>query len=112
MPGLSADALRPLSGLEHVRQSVRTILATPLGTRVLRREFGSRIFELIDRPMTAATVLDIYAATAEAVIRWEPRLEPRVVSIDAAAPGSITLRLLAEHRPTRRDIVLDGIVVA
>ena len=35
---------------DHIRQSVRDILTTPLGSRLMRRDYGSEIFALIDQP--------------------------------------------------------------
>lgn len=34
--------------LDHIRQSVQDILTTPIGTRIMRREYGSLIYQLID----------------------------------------------------------------
>jgi len=64
---------------------VRDILTTPIGTRVMRRDYGSRLMELVDAPLTPATLTEIYAAAAEALGRWEPRL--RVERIRASAAG-------------------------
>lgn len=62
-----------IDGLRHIEQSIAQILTTPIGSRVMRRDFGSLLPELIDRPLTAETVLLIYAATATALHKWEPR---------------------------------------
>lgn len=85
MPGTNAETGKELTGLAHLRQSVRDILTTPIGTRVMRREYGSRLMELVDAPLTPATLTEIYAAAAEALGRWEPRL--RVERIRASAAG-------------------------
>ena len=82
MPGTNNETGKELTGLAHLRQSVRDILTTPIGTRVMRREYGSRLMELVDAPLTPATLTEIYAAAAEALGRWEPRL--RVERIKAA----------------------------
>ena len=57
---------RAVSGLAHLRQSVRDILTTPLGSRVMRRDYGSGLFKLIDRPLNGVTLAALYAATADA----------------------------------------------
>ncbi len=51
MRGTDANTGKALSGLEHLRQSVRDILTTPIGTRVMRREYGSQLYALIDAPL-------------------------------------------------------------
>ena len=47
-----------LSDEAHLRQSITDILTTPLGSRVLRRDYGSRLYELIDAPISRQTVSD------------------------------------------------------
>jgi phage baseplate assembly protein W len=64
---------QPLSDWPHVEQSIGVILSTPIGSRVMRREFGSELFDLIDRPMTDRIILAIYAAVVLAIAKWEPR---------------------------------------
>jgi phage baseplate assembly protein W len=80
---------RPLGDWDHVRQSIEVILSTPIGSRVMRREFGSRIPDLIDAKLTRSTVLAIYSAAAEAIETWEPRFRLRTASISAADAGGV-----------------------
>lgn len=74
MVGMSSSTGKPLSGAAHIAQSIGTILSTPIGTRVMRRDFGSLLFELIDAPGNAATIMLMRAATAIALRQWEPRI--------------------------------------
>lgn len=73
MYGMSRQTGRALSGVEHVRQSIVDILTTPIGSRVWRRDYGSRLPDLLDNPINAGTLLDIYTASADAIAKWEPR---------------------------------------
>ena len=89
-----------LSGFDHVRQSIGVILTTPIGSRVMRREFGSELFDLIDRPMTDQVILAIYSATVMAIARWEPRYAVTACAItDASAEGGISLQLSGVYYP-------------
>lgn len=63
-----------ISELDHIIQSSSDILETRIGTRVMRRDYGSLIPELVDQPFNDATRLRLYAATAMALMRWEPRI--------------------------------------
>lgn len=81
-----------LSDWPHVVQSIRDILTTPIGSRVMRREYGSELPLLIDRPMTQKVVLAVYAATAIALARWEPRFVLTGVAL-READGNGRLRL-------------------
>ncbi len=74
MIGLSATTGRTLIGAAHMAQSIADILTTPIGSRVMRREYGSLLPDLIDAPFNHATRLQAYAAVAMALMRWEPRI--------------------------------------
>ena len=96
MPGLSATTARLLTGDRHLAQSINDILATPLGTRVMRRDYGSDLPRLIDAPQNGETLVDLFAATAEAIDRWEPRFVLRRVEVAAAQAGKLSLTLTGE----------------
>ncbi|MCY1379971.1 hypothetical protein D9M69_677410 [compost metagenome] len=58
----------------------------------MRREYGSQLFELIDQPLNDHTRLRAYAATALALMRWEPRLRlTRIRLSQGNAPSSAIL---------------------
>lgn len=88
----------PLSGWPAVLQSIAVILTTPLGSRVMRRDFGSELADLIDRPMSSEVILAIYAASAGAIARWEPRFRLTGIRLTSGgAPGQVRLELRGEH---------------
>lgn len=74
MAGMNAHSGRSLVGINHIQQSIANILNTPVGSRVMRREYGSLLPELIDRPFSDSLMLQVYAATVIAITRWEPRV--------------------------------------
>ena len=80
-----------ITGLDHLRQSLGDILTTPIGSRVMRREYGSLVPELIDHPDNLATQVRVYAAVASALMRWEPRFRlSRIESLrEADRPGAV-----------------------
>ncbi|PKA32508.1 hypothetical protein CWR41_22540 [Cedecea lapagei] len=96
MKGMNARTGRPLSGSAHLRQSILNILTTPVGTRVLRRDYGSELPELVDAPVDAALVARIRRATAGALNRWEPRI--RVTRVYVLAAGSGFIEVVIEGR--------------
>jgi phage baseplate assembly protein W len=112
MIGLDNQTGKTMSGLAHLKQSIMDILLTPLGTRVMRRQYGSRLFELIDAPMNGATIIDIVAATAEALATWEPRIAvERVVLDEVASTGRIGLTLYGKYLPDGKPIKIDGLIL-
>lgn len=111
MNGIDRTSGKRLSGQAHLRQSIQDILTTPLGTRVMRRDYGSRLFELVDAPVNAETIAEVYAATAEALDRWEPRLRLTNIDVQAVRGGHITLSLQGEYRPDGQLITLKGLIL-
>jgi len=106
MPGMNVSTGRRLDELAHIRQSIRDILTTPIGSRVMRRDYGSLLPELIDQPLHDATLMQAYAAAVMAIIRWEPRVRVQRVqrSVSTTNPGAATLAIDA--------ITTDGQAVA
>ncbi len=101
-----------IQGLAHLRQSVEDILSTPLGSRVMNRSYGSNLFELTDAPMNRNGVMDVIAATAEALAIWEPRLKVSNVTVgQPTASGTMQVSLSGIYTPTGKEINLDGIVI-
>ena len=111
MLGVNQTNGSQLSGVAHLRQSIIDILTTPIGSRVMRRDYGSRLYELVDAPINRGTLVEIYAATAEALVRWEPRFRVSRVQVEAVQVGHAQLLLEGEYRPTGQTIQLEGLVV-
>jgi len=94
MIGMSARTGRTLSDSAHLAQSIADILTTPIGSRLMRREYGSLLPDLIDAPLNDATRLQAYAATAMALMRWEPRIRLSRVQLGLGErPGRAVLDL-------------------
>lgn len=98
MTGMNAATGRRMSEDEHIRQSCGDILKTPIGSRVMRREYGSLLPELIDHPAHGANRMRLMSATVMALLRWEPRIAVTSVSIDVAADGKITVDMQTVRR--------------
>lgn len=112
MTGTDANSGKALSGLAHLRQSIIDILTTPIGTRVMRRDYGSRCFEFLDAPTSRQTIVEIYAAAAEALLKWEPRIKVQKIIADAITPGSIQLTISGIYVPEGNPVAIDGVIVA
>ena len=111
MRGTNRETGKALDGLAHLKQSIADILTTRKGTRVMLRDYGSELPALVDRPMNAELVVDLYAETALALATWEPRLRLKTVAIAAADIGRIELTMTADYLPDGREITLEGIIV-
>ena len=102
MIGMDRTTGRQIAGEDHLRQSITDILTTPIGSRVMRREYGSDLPALIDAPINSKTIVDVFQAAAEAIGRWEPRIRLRRVQVSAAEAGRMTLIL--EHEAGTLDV--------
>lgn len=111
MRGMNRETGKEISGIDHLRQSIEDILTTPVGTRVMRRDYGSRIFTLTDRPMNRAWLARLYAATAEAIDRWEPRIKVKRVRLMSADQGHVSLEIEGTYMPDGKPVKLEGIKV-
>ncbi|KAF0676737.1 GPW/gp25 family protein [Profundibacterium mesophilum] len=109
MSGMDRITGRALDADAHLAQSIADILGTPLGTLVMRRDYGSTLPDLIDAPINGETFVDVVQASAEALAAWEPRITLERVQILAASPGRAELRLDVSRAaaPIALDITVD-----
>ena len=80
-----------VSGNEDIEQSIRIILSTKPGERVMRPTFGCRAQELLFESRSAATVSLLQEYVYQALRIWEPRIEVRQVQVinDDDQPGTL-----------------------
>ena len=92
---------KKISPEEHIRQSLEDILSTPKGSRVMLRDYGSRLFELLGRGIDK---MSIFTAVHEAIARWEPRVRLSAVRV---LDGPDEEKKLSEGNVS---ILLDGVI--
>ncbi len=103
MAGMNATTGSPISGNAHLAQSIADILSTPLGSRVMRRDYGSLLFDLLDQPINGSLPMLLRAATAIALRRWEPRLRLTRVTIDGEpAAGRLQMSIAGQRTDLAR----------
>ncbi|EHD23643.1 MULTISPECIES: GPW/gp25 family protein [Brenneria] len=91
--GMNPNGLGTLTDSDHLWQSARDILTTPIGSRVMRRDYGSIVPDLIDAPQNEVTRLQLMSATVIALTRWEPRIALNAVDIVYSASGKVEANL-------------------
>lgn len=84
--------------LIDIKNSIKDILLTPLGSRVMLPEYGSRIYELIDRKVDDEFRADLSCFVIEAVEKWEKR-----VKID-----EVRLIGLKDHKLSFKVVLMSG----
>ena len=107
-PRVGADGrLAWSAGEENVRESIRLILLTEPGERLMREAFGCGLRRFLFEPNTATTRQLIRERITQAIGRWEPRvaLEDVAVEPDDADPRlvavTIAFRLVATQAAGR-----------
>lgn len=94
--GMSRKSGLSIDQTDHILQSVRDILTTPIGSRVMRRDYGSLLPFLIDSPLNAYFLMQMRAAVIHALMRWERRVTPiriELMTDNQAIQGIATLMI-------------------
>ena len=91
--GMSRSTGRAVEDMAHINQSVSDILRTPIGSRVMRRNYGSLLSALTDQPQNAALRLQIMAACYSAILRWEPRISLSGITFDTTYSGEMVVNI-------------------
>lgn len=102
---------KELEGIEHLKQSIVDILTTPIGSRIMRRNYGSRLFELVDKPINRDFALEVYAAVAEALNKWEERFKLEKVKVEGVKEGKINISIEGMYLPSNENILFKGIII-
>lgn len=108
--GMCAKTGKRLSGIDHLKQSINDILTTLVNTRVMRRDYGSMIPSCIDMPTNRQNLLQLYVHIADALKRWEPRLDLlRIKFHSLTASGKLSINLDAKY--LGHQITIDGVIL-
>ena len=95
-------AIATSSGTEDIDSSIRMILCTAPGERLMRPEFGCRVWELLFEPINSNTLGLMADYTRQALAQWEPRAE--VTEVDVAprtgADGAVDIHITYEVQST------------
>lgn len=102
---------KSISEINHLRQSISNILTTPIGSRVMRRDYGSNLFNKIDRPINGELIAEIYLDIVESLFIWEPRFELDQVFVQEVIKGKITIDLEGSFLSNGEKITLENIEI-
>ncbi|AVK80655.1 GPW/gp25 family protein [Campylobacter fetus] len=80
--------------LISIEESIKDILQTPLGTRVMLPEYGSRLCELIDKRIDDEFRANLSWYVIEAVEKWERRVRVDEVRLISLAAHKLKIKLV------------------
>jgi phage baseplate assembly protein W len=105
-PGLNRrGGVALVSDEDKVAQAIFVILSTPIGQRVMRPTFGSRLHELIFAPTNPETFGMAEMYVQDALNFWEPRIEVLDVIAGSAEdrPGCLSIHIRYRIKSTHAE---------
>ena len=96
MQGMDEKTGKFLSDVEYLKQSIKTIITTRIRARVMRRNFGSNVFNRIDKPINGELIAEIYSDIVEALFTFEPNFSLTKVSVNSIEEEKLYLDLEGE----------------
>jgi phage baseplate assembly protein W len=103
------------TGAGDIDRSLRIVLATAPGERVMRSQFGCRIWDMMFEPVTENLLGAMGEAVLDAVAQWEPRIEVNEVNVladpDDASLVRIVLRYTVKTTNDERNLVYPFYVI-
>ncbi|MFN3254055.1 MAG: GPW/gp25 family protein [Ilumatobacter sp.] len=110
-----SGAIAMTSGVADIDSAIRMVLTTAPGERLMRPDFGCRIWEMLFEPINANTLGLMGEAVKEAIGRWEPRVELDDVRLDSSGhnDGEVFIHVDYTVRTTndRRNLVYPFYVI-
>ncbi|MDQ1684288.1 MAG: uncharacterized protein QOC82_1025 [Frankiaceae bacterium] len=108
-------ALRTSEGPADLDRSMRVVIATAPGERVMRPQFGCRIWDLLFEPVTPNLLGQMAQAVRDAIAQWEPRATVEDVEVhqddDDHALVHISVRYVVRSTNDRRNLVYPFYVI-
>jgi phage baseplate assembly protein W len=97
-PNPAADDALQAEYEEDIRQSIRVILETIPGERVMRPDFGSGLMAMVFEPLNFTTIALVKQRVEEALVLWEPRIDVHEVKVTAAGAPRNRLDIDIEYQ--------------
>lgn len=98
--GIDAETGGTIYGWSHVEQSIRDILFTRFGERIMREHYGAFLAGLLGRNITTKEVAPVLAAISSAIDMWEPRFKVTALKpISVSRDGALGIYIEGEYRP-------------
>ena len=98
---LAAAGLAESAGVAKVERSIRIILGTGYGERLMRPDFGCNLKSLVFAPRTTATANLARFYVTEGLAQWEPRIEVLDVAIQDGDLGAMLIDITYRLRATQ-----------
>ena len=91
-------SIRLTDGAADIDAAMQVVLTTAPGERVMRAQFGCRIWDLLFEPVTANVLGLMAQAVRDALAQWEPRVEVEQVNAVPDPRDSALVMITVEYR--------------
>lgn len=91
-------AIAMSGGFEDIERSVRIILSTSPGERLMRPQFGCRVWDLVFEPVNETFIGLMGEAVLDALVQWEPRIVVDEVLVLPDDDEAGLVRVLVRYR--------------
>ncbi len=110
--GMNAQSGEPLEGIAYLKQRLRDVIITPLGSIVGARDFGSLLYQMLDKNLDSSFYMDAYVKLADAISNPANGLDDfklSNMSIETVADQQIEITVSGSYLATGEALQLDGI---
>ncbi len=102
-PAVSRDGRTSIVAYDDdIRQSIRIILGTDQGERVMRPDFGAGLRSFVFGSMSATALHTVRTRVENALVEWEPRIDVENVTVeeDSQELSKLNIRITYRVRAT------------
>ena len=85
MRGMNVNTGAYIEGVEHLKQSIQDILTTPIGSRVMHRNYGTDLYWLIERLL----ITEIQIAVINALAAYEPKI--KILQVELSTKNDVDM---------------------
>jgi Bacteriophage baseplate protein W len=79
------------SGPDRIQDAIWIVLATSLGERVMREDFGAGVNDYVFQSNSDVVRTQLATAVSAALTRWEPRIKPVSIAVQQGSEPSQVL---------------------
>jgi phage baseplate assembly protein W len=102
-PRVAKDGATAMSAYEQdIKESLRIILGTERGERLMRADFGAGLRSFVFGVLSQTTLQQIQTRVRESLVKWEPRIDVEQVSttIDPTERSVLLIEITYRVRAT------------
>ena len=96
MVGIDRVTGQPIGRREHIAQAIETLLKTPQGSMVMRRDIGVSFLDDDGQPLDGLGPATVEASAHEALVRDEPRID--LDAVTAHFDGDVLTNIRVAYR--------------